>query len=362
MIIYFAVFTIVLALLAVSMKGRNEEDKPALLFYIASALTLASFLGLREGVGTDYYDVYVKSFDSIALGGGSRFEPGFTALLNTISLFGLDYHWMFLIVALLTVSFVYHAVFKIAGSSIWAIFIFLIGGLFFFSTNGIRQALAVAILLNALPYAFKGDAVKYSLVVFAAALFHSSAIVFLPLYFFRNWRLNSWKTVVTVVGVGVFAGLLSQIILNIASSLFPQIRTYTAIEHLSTQYLASGNIDFSDMVLCLTPFVLYCGVRRKLGEEARRLDFPFLILLFGVLVCLMSGTISLYSRLAVYFSSFAIIAMPQLFHALDKKEVPGRFLVKTFYAIFLIASSLFLFGYLNFSEVIPYKACFQLLS
>ena len=362
MVIYYMVFALALALLAISMRGRSEEDKPALFFCVASVVTLGLFLGLREGVGTDYYDVYVKSFESIALGGESRFEPGFTALLKIISFLRLDYHWMFLVVAFFTIGLVYRAVFKIAGSSIWAVFIFLVGGLFFFSTNGIRQALAVAILLNALPYVYKGEALKYSLVVFSAALFHSSAIVFLPLYFFRNWKLNSWKTVMTVIGVGVFAGLISQIILGIASSLFPQIRTYTAIEHLSSQYLASGNIDFSDMALCVIPFMLYCCFRKTLGGRAKELDFPFLILLFGVLVCLMSGTVSLYSRLAVYFSSFAVIALPQLFYELDRKEVPGRLPAKVFYAVFLFTSSLYLFGSLNFSNVIPYEACFSLLT
>ena len=72
--------------------GLRKGKKPQLLYYSISCVILVVFIGLREGVGTDFYSIYVAGFNEVIETGESRFEPGFTLLIHLCAWLTKDYH------------------------------------------------------------------------------------------------------------------------------------------------------------------------------------------------------------------------------------------------------------------------------
>lgn len=339
--------------------GHCFRKKPKPAFFVASAVVLIVVLGFREGVGTDYYDVYTIGFLDIASGEVSRFEPGFTIIVQVLAFLGFDYHALFFVMATATVGLVYLAIYRQSPRPLWSVVIFILGGFFFFSTNGIRQALAVAILLNAVPYATKGSLFKYTILVIFATTIHSFSVVFLLFYFLRDFKLGDIRLILLLTVIAVFSSMLASAFLGLAASVSDQIARYTNSEALTAQYL-TGDIDFSDLIMCGLPLVAYylsSGIvkRTPLGTET---NYLFVFLFAGVISCVLSGSVSIFSRVAAYFTPFLILAVPSLFQCLEEAKFQYLWVLEAFFALFLIASCVYLYAFLNFSSVLPYASVF----
>ena len=86
----------------------------------------------------------------------------------------------------------------------FSIFLYFTMGTFVFSLAAIKQVLAMAIMTLAFPYLERHKWGRYYLIVLIAMLFHTYAVVYIMLPFFR---VRPWKTF-TFVFVGVIAFLL----------------------------------------------------------------------------------------------------------------------------------------------------------
>lgn len=360
MIIYYAFFasSIFFAWLSlIDLKKRKLRDRPRITLYCVSGLILALLLGLRKGVGTDFYTIYSFSYDLASDGYATRFEVGYDLINRALAFFGATNEVYFFVVALLTVGFVYRAIYEAPINQIWAIFVFQVGGLWFYATNGMRQALAVAILLNAIPCLIKGNIKKYIIWVVVASSVHLFSIIFLPLFFLRAWRIDSVKTVALLAIVFIFSGYIADIGLELASRLSSQFAAYTRID----RYNSSGDIDVSDLFLCLFPICLYFLSSKHVRASGlqNEVNSYFLLLLLGVLSSLLSANVFIFSRAASFFTPFSIVAMPYLFCVLEKGGVRYTVFVKVLYALILIGSSYYLFGVLKIHNAIPYVSVFD---
>ena len=362
MVFYIVLFGLALLLCFLSaydLTQKKRKATPDIDLFAASALLLIAAMGFREGVGTDYYDVYVAGYETFTTTGQSRFEPGFTLLMRLVSAIGGDYHVLFYVVGLLTIGLVYRAIYMQSPLPVWSVFIFLVGGFFFFSTNGIRQALAVAILMNSLPFALEKRPLEFFLIVGLAATVHASAVVFAPLVFLTRVKLSVGKASLSLALTVICSGVSASIMIEVAGFLSPQIARYINNEGLANRYLAAGDYDFSDLILCLVPLVMFLATDRYRSSDDAKTAFLFLPVFLGVLACALSGSMALFSRVAQYFTPFCILAVPQLFSSLDKMPLQRLRALKVAYALFCICSCVYLFGLLNFSRVVPYAFMFD---
>src|SRR5690625_3628598 len=102
-----------------------------------------------------------------------------------------------------------------------SLYVYITGGLFLVSMNGIRQVLAAAIAFTAINYLLKGNWFKYSLIVLLAASFHLSALVLIPIYLLVRFRAWSKMTIVVIIfsvlavwGFDKFTSLLFSVLDN----------------------------------------------------------------------------------------------------------------------------------------------------
>lgn len=105
-----------------------------------------------------------------------------------------NYHVWFLLTAFLScyvaVKFFRHY----ATSYGWAILLFHAIGTYVMYMAAIKQSIAVAILMCAIPFAIKKKWIPYYLLVCLAILFHAHAFLFLvlPLLFEKPWGKLTW--------------------------------------------------------------------------------------------------------------------------------------------------------------------------
>ncbi|HBY86121.1 MAG TPA: hypothetical protein DEO86_09620 [Colwellia sp.] len=174
---YF-IFTLSITLSLLAYKQTKID-----FFLFIPFLIAAVFAGLRYDVGIDYQS-YVDNFNYILKGYPSDFEFINKLIIELIHSVGGDVQVYFMFCAVLTNFFVYHFIKKHSQSVITSsVLYFFITFFFFASLNGVRQYLAIAIFLFSLRYILSKEIYKYAFIIVCASLFHTSAILFLPLYF-----------------------------------------------------------------------------------------------------------------------------------------------------------------------------------
>ena len=163
----------------------------------SSLVLLTLFIGTREGVGRDFYS-YKSSFEfgRQAFEFGESFELGFIWLTNILHFLKLDYHSLFLATSFITVFLLFKS-FKNAYQLLpIGILIFIVGGMYTFIINGVRQGIAMMAFYNALRYISWDRGIKEKLknffwflfYIIIGALFHYSIVIFIPLFFILQKR------------------------------------------------------------------------------------------------------------------------------------------------------------------------------
>ena len=171
---------------------------------VGSALPYFLVSAFRDGVGTDYYGMYQPTFLSVAKGlpiFDGAIEPGYWLLNRCILLFTQDYHVLFVLTSAMIVGLFVWGSYMLSDIPWVSVLLFMWARHFFISMNGVRQYMALAIVFCAFAFIRERCLWKYALCVLAASLFHTSALIFLPLYFL------SYVPLTPFVGAGVVAGL-----------------------------------------------------------------------------------------------------------------------------------------------------------
>lgn len=342
---------------------RSYAEKPNKALFALSSIPYILVLALREGVGTDYYSAYVQSIVEIETG-DSRFEPGYILICQLCSAITSDYHLLFAVMAALTIAATYLAIYRVSENPLLSVLLVVLTGYLMFSTNGIRQALAVAILLNSIPYLYgtNRNLVKYLLTIVLASCFHSSALLFAVFYPLVLIRLNIKRMVIILVGVVAAAGVLVGLFGQVVSLFSAQLSLYF---NEATQYSVSGNMDFSDLAYCSVLITGYVYLSLNNANEdvsdSDALSNVYGWLLFsGIICCLLSNTMFIFSRAAVYFTYFGILAFPHLLMCIKERSSTDYSMILTTTLIVLCGLTGYLYGALHFSQALPYETFIEL--
>lgn len=180
---------------------RGMTRQRALNLWICGGIyvILAALSACRIASGNDYW-VYTGMFSLIAQGRHVSSEFGFNALVRVMQYFfgteGYSYLPIFGLFSLLTVYFFLRAIYEQGDWFLGSMFLFLMNGYYFSSFNSVRYYLVLAIALYSTRYVLRGEYLKFILWILAAAAFHKSVLVVIPVYLGARWlaavRLRPW--------------------------------------------------------------------------------------------------------------------------------------------------------------------------
>lgn len=221
------VFTVLLILmLNISLRPNQYQNNITGIKYGKNRLNYCLIVGFwlflllvlrHDYVGTDTQN-YHFLYDCLADGNFSTSlenvsissEYGFYILNHVLASNGLPFRCLLIISAALYVGAISYLIYKYSQKPCLSYFIFLTYGFFIFNTT-MRQCFALSFCIIALVLSINKKITLSLLFCLVACLFHSTAIVFLPVYFITRLEYDK-RSYLLVLAVGVFMALFSSVI------------------------------------------------------------------------------------------------------------------------------------------------------
>ena len=213
--IHFALFaTLLLSAALLGLRG-NAGRRGSLVLLGITFVAFTAFSTFRAvSVGNDTIE-YHRVFKEIAATGSiqealgiSRFESGYVLLNYLVSRFTQDFNILLLISSLFVYSSAILFIKRYAASySLSVLFAFGMS-VFYDLMLAVRQGIAVAIFLLAVPAVMERRLLRYVLLIALATQFHMSAVLLLIVYLVPVMRLSTfgdWFKWGTLIGASMFS-------------------------------------------------------------------------------------------------------------------------------------------------------------
>lgn len=195
------------------------------------------------------------------------------------------------------------------------------------SLNAIRQWLVIGIYMYGVQYLLKKKPVQYFIVSVMAILFHSSAVITIPIYFiyhFLKGENKHRKRSMLILSATVIAVIFfDKICLTmIGMGILPM-----KYAHYFTE--AEGTSSLVMQILSRVPLLLGCFILRKqLRRYDEKANIWIVFLLIDLFVGMLGASFGYASRCSLYFGVWQCMFMSEVYVVLRKRVQPmGRMFV-----------------------------------
>lgn len=321
--VYFVVLLVVIVMgrlaeanpKAVLLRNRKIVLRPDTGAVIILSLTLILVSGLRYRVGTDYMAYYRNRVTDWHVVWNSLVtfrEPGIKLLSYLSHAVVDDGASLILLSSLITVGLYCWTIYRHHAMYLISMLLYLFLGDWQGSFNGVRQYLAAAILFAGHRFILDRKLWPYCLVVFAASLFHTTAVVMILPYFLFNRKPDITQLV--LLSVGALAIRFSY------SIIFRLIGTYkgSAMNVEGDAYL-TNDVNILRIIVAFIPVMIYVFFCNKDGHTKEQ-DFYTNAAFFNAF-SMMAGMGSTYlARIGIYTSAAVSIGYGFLFQLIDDER------------------------------------------
>lgn len=312
------VLTYSLALIARITSNKFQFKKPSLFMTIGIIILLVGVSGLRNGIGDtgDYKHLYTL----VAAGqeiDKEAYEAGFVAILNTLTMFSNDPQIMVFVFALVTNALNILVLRKYFSLFELQIYMYITAGYYITTMNGIRQALAAAIVFAATRLIIKGKFIPYAMICLLATTIHSSAIIMIPIYFVVREKPWSKK-----IGIMIIICTLALIFIEpIMGSVFEaaegsKLGGYEESVTSGTE----GGTNILRVFVEFIPITLAYWGRNKLKDSKPEINIFINMALISSIFMGFSLYTWLFARFNLYFKLYTFILLPYLIQNLFEKN------------------------------------------
>ncbi|PGL70323.1 EpsG family protein [Bacillus sp. AFS055030] len=300
------------------LKYTPVSIRPNKILVFGALLSLVLISGLRSNIGDTYfyahiYKMYDFTWDYVL----SQKDIGFGIFQMVLKHYSDDPQIMIFITAMITnilivaVLYNYSRIFEIS------MYVYITGGLFLVSMNGIRQVLAASIAFTGIKFLMEGSWKKYIPIILLASLFHQSALILIPIYFIV--RFKAWSKI-------TIALVLLSIVIVIGYSQFSSI-LFSAIQE--TQYggyqnFNEGGASSIRVVVNAVPLLIAYLGRDYLREIFPKSDIVVNMTLLGFIFMIIATQNWIFARFSIYFSLYQLILISwiiKLFKDKDQKLI-----------------------------------------
>ena len=293
--------------------GKFNYKSIGLVFGILVFVPLIIFSGYREGIfdTQDYqyaYNVFftdkLDQVNDIISGSRDIKGPLFYILLIYFKhFFHGTYNDWFMLIALFQGISVALFFYRYASNYRYSIFLYFTTSGFLWMFNGIRQFIAVALILYFVRWIEKRKTIPFILVVIVAFFIHSSAIFWIPVYFIIN--IKPWSTKFIVLSI----------ILTIALYIYSvTLSDESDYSYLNADIRYSTGVKPVRIIVMAIPCVIAFIKRKELEEKTPPFIRMWINLSVIITECYVVGmfTSGVVGRLPIYFLFFNWLLLPWL--------------------------------------------------
>lgn len=290
--------------------------------FILMGILLGGFLGLR----TSYNDTftYVHSYTLLStipdfwetFNPSLSADPGFNICNAFLKTWGVTTQNWLMIYSLVTTGLYLHFIRKSRNNLVLNVFLFFCVGVYTFTGAAIKQSIATAICLCALPFAVEKKWIKYFLLIALASTFHVYAAIYLivPFLMFKPW---SKKTGLLVAGTVIIAFSMRSLLGTIVAI------TSSLGESYDIEEFSGAGVNIFRILVCNAPVLLALFYHDSLFENSTRSE-NLMFNLSMVNGCIMFiglfGTANYFARLANFFLMAQVITLPWMIEKIPPKD------------------------------------------
>ena len=356
MAIYYVVYFFFFLFSAWDLFIANRKKAVTITLMDLLGIVMIIFAGIRWETGTDWenYQYYFKIID-IRPWGNTAMEVGYEFIVRAFkTLVSSEYTAFLIFCAAYIIIFTYVVLYKLSPFPLFSLFL-LFSYSFVGSGFGVRQDLSIALSLTALLFIQERSLPKFLLVVFAAALIHNSAVIFLPAYWLYNFRWNTMKAL-AVVAFTLICVVFSDTIMGTVGSLISarKVELYMTLgmETEANPYktLAKALVGRLFFFFAMVWFVDYDN------EDKKFYNGLFNLYVFGVVIFSIFSPISMiFGRLARFYDIYQILLLPMAYYYAKRIYKVVIFLFVTAFSVLKFSTAI------GESEgtFVPYKTIFN---
>ncbi|HHU56494.1 MAG TPA: EpsG family protein [Acholeplasmataceae bacterium] len=322
MLIYnvFLIVNVLIGLVVLYSPFVKEKYRDNLYLFI-SFIMLTLLGGLRSiNVGTDtkaYLDIfylikYTNNFKELFK---LNYEIGFILLNKIIAIWGGNGQtFLFVTSAIISFGFIYF-IKKNSINPLLSVFLLITLYYYYASFNGIRQYIAIVILLNSFTFFKNKNFLAFISFILLASLFHLTAIFFLPLYILgiTYWEYKRVILLLIILFL-IYINLESLVLLLI--KILPQYKSY-----LGSSYL-QGYTGKMYLVVNLTIFFFILVV--YVAKRGYKDPFTNMLIIIDILICtltIFATKVHFANRISWYLTQFHIILIPHFLNLIDENKI-----------------------------------------
>ncbi|MHB1153402.1 MAG: EpsG family protein [Eubacteriales bacterium] len=232
------------------------DSKTNKLIYLIFVFGLFAFLMMfrSEKVGNDT-QAYIYLYNIISnmkniFNNSSRFEIGYVTLNKIFSFISDDAQILFIFTGALTCFSVGRFIYKYSDIPWLSVYMFLTLQYFDFAFTGVRQIIAVSIILFGYDYIKKRMFIRFLILILLATLFHTSSIFFLIIYPLSKLKINR-KLLLS----GVFITLIIYSLINVFMKILFRYFSYYA-----QNYYQGSEYFNNELTLAVLLMLLFIGI------------------------------------------------------------------------------------------------------
>jgi hypothetical protein len=223
---------------------------------------LILFAGFRPGVGYDF-DSYLLIFNnfsilSFAVG---NIELGFLSLMFLSKELSDDFNIFLLLVATISIIVKFQVIKKYSPYLFISVLLYFTQEFLARDFGNIRQGLAIAFTAYSVQYAYERELFKFLILLFIATLFHTTAIVFIIIYFVHGVKLSHIFIFISIFLAFVFGQILDTNNIVYILSLINNEYILTKLSDYTSQTDYSSALGITpglfQRILIFSIFVLY---------------------------------------------------------------------------------------------------------
>lgn len=238
--VFLIIFLGILAILI----DKKQEDKEfcSKLIYLGFGVFFI-FFAFRGFIFHDWRNYY-NEFDKLSTynlvnyeaGDIQSHEPGWILFNLICKMIVNDYHFMIVILTLIETLLLYNFLKKYSSNILLSLTIMLVFEGFAIVCNLLRNLPAMLIFLNIIPYIEQKKPIKYFIGCIIAISLHFSSIIYIPLYFILNRKINKYAYVTIIVICNI-----------IFITHLPIIIGLTKVLHIGNDFLANKLEVYSEI-------------------------------------------------------------------------------------------------------------------
>lgn len=312
-------FTLLVLRYSINRWGEKNLEKADTAYLTVASIILALLTGLRGMyVGSDTSG-YIRNFHSMrripfftAISEKTgRFEGGYKFLTRFVGIFTDNEVIFFCICATIFAICLWKYINKNSKNKFMSIMLYFTVQGFNFQLSGIRQSLAMAILLISFEFIKQRKLLKFLIVVFIASLFHKSALAIIPMYFLAYLKIDFKNFLLYLIG-GVTALVFSSSLMSI------MVKVLGYDDYLDSTGFQGGAI-FIVIMYIITIIVSYI-YHEPFAKDDKHNVFFFNMTFVSLIIYLVRYFFGVIERVSFYYQFSFLILLPNVIEAIPDKK------------------------------------------